>query len=279
MKKRCNPLPTVLSIFALIIALGVFADVVTGQGNVLDKTKDIVIDEPADKIEDVFDTREKPDDRPAQSYLHTDNDCRRSIRATFNTGQEPLAISMKELEKHPEDYYGKTVTVEGELHRDFTDNVFTIEDDGMWRDKDVLVISTEPKDQSVTPLKGEIKRGKDVTVTGVVHPYDRGKLECAYGPLNLESREGHSFTKNPVLIIDRTPPMPVRAAAPEIIYVPMPPAAAPPPPPPAPAPEPFVPTPEPERVLPKTAGESQVLVAIGLFALCAAFAMRRYRLN
>jgi hypothetical protein len=278
--KKCYQLPTFLSILALIFLVGLSTDVVTGQ-DVLDKTKDVIIDEPADKIEDVFDSREKPD-QLTETKQNLYEECRRSIRATF-TGGAPIAISMETLQKFPEDYYGKTVTVEGELHRDFTDKVFTIEDDGFFKDHDVLIISTEPKERSVTALGDSLKDGKDVQVTGVVHPYDRGKLECAYGPLNLEKREGHSFTKNPVLIIDRMP-MPERAAVPEIRYYPMPPAAAPPPPPPAPEPvvEPApapLPTPEPERVLPKTAGEGPLLLALGMLALCVAFVTRRYRLN
>jgi hypothetical protein len=136
----------------------------------------------------------------------------------------------------PDTYLGKTITVDGEMHRQFTERVFTIEDDGMFRDHDMLVISLTPMTESVIPLQDSFDRGKNVRVTGVLRPYDRAKLECLYGPLNLESREGHSFTKNPVLIIGYKPPAAApRAAA---IYIPSPvepriEAAAP-----APAPEP-----------------------------------------
>jgi hypothetical protein len=143
--------------------------------------------------------------------------CRQSQPGTRHNRSfdEPIIVSMKELEKHPQDYYGKTVTVDGELHRTFTDNMFTIDDGGFFRDQDILVISAVPKAEAVVPLEGSLKEGKDVRVTGVVQPYDRGKLECAYGPLHLESREGYFFTKNPVLIIDGT-----RAAELEIPPIP-----------------------------------------------------------
>jgi len=132
--------------------------------------------------------------------------CRQSQPGTRHnrSAEEPIIVSMKDLEKHPEDYYGKTVTVDGELHRTFSDNVFTIEDSSFFRDTEILVISTVPKADAVVPLEDLLKPGKDVRVTGVVQPFDRGKLECAYGPLHLEKLEGESFTKNPVLIVDRT---------------------------------------------------------------------------
>jgi hypothetical protein len=165
------------------------------------------------------------------------------------------------------------------MHRTFNENVFTIEDDGFFRDKDVLVVSTVPKGEAVIALEDSIEAGKNVRVTGVVHPYDRGMLECAYGPLQVESREGHSFTKNPVLVIDRTvwakaePPVELEKP---IYQAPPPPPAPAPMAPPAPAPI-APPAPEPERVLPKTAGGLPILGLAGLLALGAGFVMRRYR--
>lgn len=133
------------------------------------------------------------------------NDCKQiqtMARSSPNAGQ-PIVVSMMELRSNAAMYYGKTVTVDGELHRMFTDNVFTIEGGDFGHDFDVLIVSTAPKADVLTPLEGSLEPDKDVRVTGVVVPYDRGKLECAYGPLNVESHEGSSFTKSPVLIIDR----------------------------------------------------------------------------
>jgi len=133
----------------------------------------------------------------------TSDDCRNSIAEyrDFPSSENPIVVSARELQKSPEDYYGKTVTVDGQLHRDFSENVFTISGS----DQDILVISTVPKGDTVVALEHSLKSGKDVRVTGFVAPFDRETLECAYGPLNLESREDHSFTKDLVLIVDRTP--------------------------------------------------------------------------
>src|SRR5262245_31463400 len=49
-----------------------------------------------------------PDSAPAQG-------CRQNMSGM--TGDQPILVSMEEIEKNPEDYYGKRVTVEGEMHR------------------------------------------------------------------------------------------------------------------------------------------------------------------
>lgn len=131
------------------------------------------------------------------------NDIRDKARSSANADQ-PIVVSMMDLRENPEAYYGKTVTVDGELNRTFTDKAFTIEGGDFGHDFDVLVVSTASKAESVTPKEGSVDKDKDVLVTGVVEPYDHDNLECAYGPLHLEGNEGRSFTKSPVLIIDRS---------------------------------------------------------------------------
>ncbi len=207
------------------------------------------------------------------------SNCKQTINTVLDSAMssEPIVVSMKKLEEHPDEYYGKAVTVDGELHRTFSDNVFTIEDNGLMHDKDILVISTVPKDQTVVTLEDSLDRGKNVRITGVVQPYDRGKLECAYGPLQLESREGHSFTQNPVLIVDRNRPAKAeiptaqleKPAAPVITPAPV--EAAPSP---APSPEPVKPVEEPKK-LPKTAGDLPLLAFMGLMALCGSLFLKR----
>jgi hypothetical protein len=134
------------------------------------------------------------------------SDCKQEMQTMMRNSpnaDKPITVSMSELRDNAAMYYGKTITVDGEMHRIFTDNIFTIEGGDWPHDFDVLIISNVPKADAVTPLEGSTEPDKDVRVTGVVVPYERGKLECAYGPLNLESREGASFTKSPVLIVEK----------------------------------------------------------------------------
>ena len=133
-------------------------------------------------------------------------DCKQQIQKMAQNSpnaDNPTTVSMSELRDNAGMYYGKTVTVDGEMHREFTDNVFTIEGGDWPHDFDVLIISDVPKADAVVPLEGSTEPDKDVRVTGVVIPYERGKLECAYGPLNVETHEGASFTKSPVLIVEK----------------------------------------------------------------------------
>jgi hypothetical protein len=133
-------------------------------------------------------------------------DCKQQMQTMVRNSpnaDNPMIVTMQQLRDNASTLYGKTITVDGEMHRIFTDKVFTIEGGDRPNDFDVLILSDVPKEQAVTPLEGSSQPDKDVRVTGVVAPYDRGKLECAFGPLNLESHEGHSFTKSPVLIIEQ----------------------------------------------------------------------------
>jgi hypothetical protein len=148
-----------------------------------------------------------PQDGNATGLQAVQEKCRQSLLTTRNHGSEtPIVVTMEELQKNPQVYYGRMVTVDGELHRTFTDSVFTIEGSGSLKEKDVLVISTVPRSEAAVSLKHSPGSGNDVRITGVVQPYDRAKLECAFGPLHLDRYEGHAFTRNPVLIVDRKQP-------------------------------------------------------------------------
>jgi hypothetical protein len=215
-----------------------------------------------------------------------------SASCVIETKGDPDAISVDELRENKECYYGRVVTVEGEMHRAFNDRTFTIEDDDFFSDDDLLVISTVPASQVITALdepeevevdaccpnaavvEEEDLEGQDVQLTGLVRPYDRAKLECAYGPLDLESREGHSFTDGPVLIVG--PMEPPKMAPPVERSKPAP------PPEPAPAPEPQLPEPAPAPLppapaLPQTSSDLPLTAMLGVFALFAAYGVRLSR--
>jgi hypothetical protein len=105
---------------------------------------------------------------------------------------------------HPKDYFGKTVTVEGEMHRTFNDKVFSIEDDDFLRDDDLLIITNSSKADVVKPVKDSTAEGKDVCVTGVIQPFNQSEMESKFGPLNIESRASHYPEGSPVMIIEQT---------------------------------------------------------------------------
>ena len=211
-----------------------------------------------------------------------------TIPAAGATGQ---TVKLDDLIDKQDQYIGKVVTVDGEMHRIFTDRVFTIEDDDFIRDDDVLIISDVPREEAVVALEKSIEPGKNVRVTGFVHKYDRQELECLYGPLQVESREGHSFTKSPVLIVQKVQ-LAEAKAAPEVAAPPSEVTAAPAPEP-APAGEPVAvaraeqaqtpaPAPPAERpeveetsaALPATAGGLPLVALLGLASMLTGVAIR-----
>jgi len=113
-------------------------------------------------------------------------------------------IKLDTVLNHPQDYFGKTVTVEGEMHRSFNDKVFSIEDDDLLRDDDLLIITNASKSEVVKPVKESIEEGKDVCVTGVIQPFHRSEMESKFGPLNIESRASHYKEGSPVMIIEKS---------------------------------------------------------------------------
>jgi len=245
--------------------------------------------EPQDNQVDLDDqvTREKPE--------ATGDQCSQYTKPSITRSESGEMVKLDTLIENQEQYLGKTVTVEGEMHRIFTDHVFTIEDDDFLRDDDVLIISDVPRAQAVDALEDSIEPGKDVRVTGFVHKYDKAELECLYGPLNTESREGHSFTKSPVLIVQKLSQ--VATAAPEPVPAPLPEfeAAEPAPEPaaepaelapaePAAAPEAAA-TPEEtdvnqeDEALPATASGIPLIGLLGLLSIASAAGVRYFRMR
>jgi hypothetical protein len=265
-----------LELWIALVALAVFSIPLTGvalQHEPAPPVTPSTVDQPPARVEGELMEEEAIEELPATDEA-ADPCGQPAVGDTVEDwakgpSQTEVVYKLGQMLNHSEDYIGKTITVDGEMHRQFTDKVFTIEDDGFLRDRDLLVISLIPMSESVIPLQDSFERGKQVRVTGVLRPFDRDKLECLFGPLNIESREGHSFTKNPVLIIGYKEPAPVAAVMP-----PPPIEPAPLPPPmieetPAPAPEPQV---VPEAViiqelpaaLPRTASNLQLAALAGL---------------
>jgi hypothetical protein len=200
-----------------------------------------------------------------------DATCRQYTKPTIrmNAGETGQTVKLDDLIDKQDQFFGKIVTVEGEMHRIFSDRVFTIEDDDLLRDDDVLIISNVPRQQAVVALENSIDPGKNVRVTGFVHKYDQKELECLYGPLQTESREGHSFTKSPVLIVQRV--QAAEAQAPSDVPRELAAAAEPEGQAPAGAPA------EQVAALPRTAGPMPLVGLLGLVFLLAAWTIRFFR--
>jgi hypothetical protein len=199
--------------------------------------------------------------------------CQQYTKPTIrmNAGDTGQMVKLDDLIDKQDQFIGKVVTVEGEMHRIFSERVFTIEDDDLIRDDDVLIISDVPRQQAVTALENSVEPGKNVRVTGFVHKYNAEELECLYGPLQTESREGHSFTKSPVLIVQKV--MAAEAApaqrAPEQLAAVRPQSETP-------ARRANTPVDE-DRELPRTASGLPLVGLLGVASMIAAMAIRKFR--
>jgi hypothetical protein len=270
-----------------LVLLAVFCISTLGMArqDILDKSKDVIIDKPAEGVKNVFDDddnnyREKPGDSqynscgqtvycPSKEKPACPSEEKRECPATCasqGTPENPLPVTIDDLRHHGECYYGKTVTTEGKIDDTYSDNAFTIKGHG----HEVLVISDSGMCDSVVPLKGEVKEGKPVRITAVVEPFDESKL-CTLG---LEGVEKH-LSKSPMLMVKKTETAKVEEPT-TVAVIEMPAPAPPPMPEAAPAPEP-APAPPAKTELPRTASDVPLVGIGGLFALGVAFAVRRFR--
>src|SRR5829696_3841049 len=90
-----------------------------------------------------------------------DATCRQYTKPAIrmSAGETGQTVKLDDLIDKQEQYIGKIVTVDGEMHRIFSDRVFTIEDDDLIRDDDVLIISDVPREQAVVALEKSIDPG------------------------------------------------------------------------------------------------------------------------
>jgi len=89
------------------------------------------------------------------------------------TDDKAGTIAAGKLAKHPEEYYGKTVSVRAEVEDVFGSNMFTLDEDALFAGPDVLVLV--PKGLSAT-----LMHDQKVTVTGRVRRYVEAELKKDY---------------------------------------------------------------------------------------------------
>jgi hypothetical protein len=172
---------------------------------------------------------------------------------------------------HPQEYFGKTVTVEGEMHRTFSDKVFSIEDDDLLRDDDLLIITNTSKAEVVKPVKDSIDEGKDVCVTGVIQPFHRTEMENKFGPLNIESRASHYPEGSAVMIIERAKASTAALEPPQALPTTQPKAVT------EPVPNTLEARNEPPKQLPATGSPLPLIGLSGVLSMLAAAGIRLRR--
>jgi hypothetical protein len=95
-----------------------------------------------------------------------------------SSASPPATVNLDELEKHPEQFLGKTVTVEGEVDRVLGPNLFTI-DEKNWVDLDREMPVVVPE-----PFAAIVKTDAPVRVTGTVQKVPIAQIERRGGILS-----------------------------------------------------------------------------------------------
>lgn len=108
-----------------------------------------------------------------------------------------LAPDPGEITRNPEQFYNQTIAVEGEVEDILSPNTFTIDEDQLFADEDLLVVTTMP-----TP---ETQDGEVVTVTGILRPYIASDFERDYDlnwDLSVQEQIEAEYTEKPVFVAE-----------------------------------------------------------------------------
>ncbi|MBD2258043.1 hypothetical protein H6G13_10720 [Pseudanabaena sp. FACHB-2040] len=118
-----------------------------------------------------------------------------------------LAPEPGEITQNPDQYYGETLAVTGEIDNVQNDLAFTLDEDQLLGTEDLLVVYAVPKAGTEQPQPAAqppaIEDGETVAVTGVLRPFVVSELEQDYDltwDLNVQSELEAEYSNRPVLV-------------------------------------------------------------------------------
>jgi hypothetical protein len=124
-----------------------------------------------------------------------------TMRDTSGQTAGDAHVSIEQIAEHPEEWYGKTVTVRGKVDDIFHRNVFDVEEGGFLGDDELLIV------QAVTsPAR---KKDEWLSVTGRVQRFVDLDLERQErdGDARLPDEVTIQFEKRPVIVATRVTPV------------------------------------------------------------------------
>lgn len=113
---------------------------------------------------------------------------------------ESIALSPEpgQITENPQQYYGKTLAVTGEVEQVQGNNSFTLDEDELFGADDLLVLNRASNQV--------VQEGGDVAVTGVLRPFVVAELERDYGFTwdgEVRQRLETEYSNKPVLIAEQ----------------------------------------------------------------------------
>ena len=114
-------------------------------------------------------------------------------QAPIATDTRSVTVKLDDLEDKPENFVGKTVTVDGEVDKPLGPHIFTI-DERRWADPARELPVSVP-----APFVVTLKKGTVVRITGTVEKVPIDRLEREIGPI-LDAELRAEIQKRPVLV-------------------------------------------------------------------------------
>lgn len=113
---------------------------------------------------------------------------------------ESIALSPEpgQITENPQQYYGQTLAVTGEVEQIQGANSFTLDEDQLFGTDDLLVLNRTPN--------SVVQEDEEVAVTGVLRPFVVAELEREYGitwDLDVQQRLETEYSNKPVLIAEQ----------------------------------------------------------------------------
>lgn len=123
---------------------------------------------------------------------------------------QSLAIAPEpgEITSDPNQYYGRTIAVTGEVENIYGDGVFTLDEDELFGSDDLLVL--------VTDSSQAVEDNETIAATGELRAFVVADLERDYDltwDLDIQQELEAEYSDRPVLVVDRVYPSAIPAAA------------------------------------------------------------------
>ncbi|MEL7071274.1 MAG: hypothetical protein AAGN15_21860 [Cyanobacteria bacterium J06581_3] len=112
-----------------------------------------------------------------------------------------LAPDVGEVAANPDLYFNKRIAIEGEVEDVLEGGLFTMDEDNLFADEDLLVIPDQGAQAAVD--------GETITVTGVLRPYVKAEFEADYDlqwDLDVEKTIEAEYEQKPVFVADSVYP-------------------------------------------------------------------------
>lgn len=125
--------------------------------------------------------------------LYVEYETKPVIFATYMVASPDL----EDVSENPDSYYSQEIAVEGEVDEIRSDYTFTLKENELIADDDLLIINA-----SGEPIPQE---DEQVVVTGTVRPYIKAEFERDYDldwDLDVQEEIEAEYTEKPVLVID-----------------------------------------------------------------------------